>query len=290
LAQAVDVGTTLGGGNQVDVAFLHRVAAFGQPQQRPVHGLGVAGQRADEGLVGQAQELADRIDQVRAQTILVMPLDLLAGVPVLEADVKPRAQHRLGLEHVLEAADGELRRIEILRIGPEMHAGTGVALAHAADDLQLAGLEAIGEAHAVFVAVALDGHHHLGRQGVDHGNADPVQTTGELVVLVGELAAGVQLGEDQFDARHALFGVDVHGHAAAVVDHFQRVVLMQDDLHRARVAGEGFVDAVVDDFLGQVVGSRGVGVHARALAHRVEAGEDFDGFCGIRHERVVMPL
>jgi len=47
--------------------------------------------------------------------------------------------------------------------------------------------------------------------------------------------------------------------------------------------GQRLVDAVVDDFLGQVVGPRGVGVHARALAHRVETGEDFDGFGGVRH-------
>jgi len=110
-----------------------------------------------------------------------------------------------------------------------------------------------------------------------------VQTTGELVVLVGELAAGVKLGEDQLDARHTLFRVDVHRHATAVVDHFQRIVLMQDHLNRAGMAGEGFVDAVVDDFLGQMVGPRGIGVHARALAHRVEAGKNLDGFCGIRH-------
>ncbi len=48
LAQAVDVGAALGGGDQVDVAFLHALAAFGQPQQRPVDRLLVAGQGAAE--------------------------------------------------------------------------------------------------------------------------------------------------------------------------------------------------------------------------------------------------
>src|SRR5690606_3387606 len=100
---------------------------------------------------------------------------------------------------------------------------------------------------------------------------------GELVVLVGELAAGVQLGEDQLDAGDAFFRVDVHRHAAAVVDHFQRVVLVEDHLDGRGVAGQRLVDAVVDDFLGQVVGARGVGVHARALAHRVQTGQYFDG-------------
>ena len=56
---------------------------------------------------------------------------------------------------------------------------------------------------------------------------------------------------------------------------------MQDDLHRTGVAGQGFVDTVVDDFLGQVVGAAGIGVHARPLADRVKAREDFDGVCVI---------
>ena len=108
-----------------------------------------------------------------------------------------------------------------------------------------------------------------------------MQTTGELVVLVAELAAGMQLGKDQFDARYAFFRVDIHRHATAIVEHFQRIVLVEDHLDRLGVPGQGFVDAVVDDFLGQVVGACGVGVHARALAHRVEAGKDFDGVCVI---------
>ncbi len=211
-----------------------------------------------------------------------MPLDLLAGGLVLEADQQPRAEHRLGLEHMLEAADGELRRVEILRVRREIHAGTGIALTHGADHFQLGGLEAVGEGHLVFVAITLDPDPHLGRQGVDHGNAHAVQAAGELVVLVGELAARVQLGEDQLDTGHALFRVDIHRHAASVVGHFQGMIGVQDDLHRLRVPGQGFVDAVVDDFLGKVVRPTGVGVHARAFAHRVEAREDFDGVCVIR--------
>ena len=182
---------------------------------------------------------------------------------------------------MLEAADGELEAVEILGVRPEVHAGAGVALAHRADHFQVAGLVAIGEGDAVLVAVAAHAHFDAGRQGVDHRDTDTVQTTGELVVLVGELTAGVQLGEDQLDAANALFRVDVDRHTAAVIGHFQGIVGMQDHLHRTGVTGQGFVDAVVDDFLGQVVGPAGVGVHARALAHRVQAGEDFDGVCVI---------
>src|SRR5690606_36316628 len=61
--------------------------------------------------------------------------------------------------------------------------------------------------------------------------------------------------------------------------------LVQHHVDTIAVAAERLVDAVIDDFLRQVIGPRGVGVHARALAHRVQAGQYLDGFGGviIRH-------
>lgn len=183
---------------------------------------------------------------------------------------------------MLEAADGEFRRIEVFRVRREVHAGAGVALADGADHFKVGGFVAIGKGHLVLVAVTLDLDADQGRQGVDHRNTHAVQTTGELVVLIGELATGVELGEDQLNTRHTLFRVNVHRHATTVVGHFQGVVSVENDMHRFGVPGQGFVDAVVDDFLGEVIRPTGVGVHAGAFAHRVEAREDFDGVGVIR--------
>ena len=51
------------------------------------------------------------------------------------------------------------------------------------------------------------------------------------------------------------------------------------------VAGERLVDRVVDDLVDHVMQARAVigvaDVHARALAHRIEALEDLDGFCAV---------
>jgi hypothetical protein len=57
--------------------------------------------------------------------------------------------------------------------------------------------------------------------------------------------------------------MDVHRHAAAVVLDLQRTVLEQRHVDALAVPGRGLVDAVVDHLLGEVVGARGVGVHAR---------------------------
>ena len=55
----------------------------------------------------------------------------------------------------------------------------------------------------------------------------------------------------------------------------KRIVLMQYHTDAAGMPGECLVDTVVDDFLRQVVGTRGVGVHARSAAHRIETAEYF---------------
>ena len=56
----------------------------------------------------------------------------------------------------------------------------------------------------------------------------------------------------------------------------ERSVLVQRHVDLPAVAGDGLVDAVVDDLVREVIGPRGVGVHAGAAAHRLEACEYFD--------------
>ncbi|MNT07075.1 hypothetical protein D3C72_1417640 [compost metagenome] len=177
---------------------------------------------------------------------------------------------------MLERTHGELGRIEVLRVRPETQAGTGVLLADGADHFQRRGAVAVAEGDAVFGTVALDVDFHQGRQRIDHADADAMQAAGEGVVVVVELAAGMQAGKDQLDARDLLFRMDVHRHAAAVIADLHAAVLEQGDLDRAGMACEGLVHRVVDHFLRQVVRARGVGIHAGAALDRVKAGQDFN--------------
>ena len=109
-----------------------------------------------------------------------------------------------------------------------------------------------------------------------------MQSACVLIGLVGEFSAGVQAREDQFDAAHLLLGMDVDRHAAAVVLDFERAVLVKRHADVAAVAGERLVNAVVDDFVSEVVGPAGVRVHAGAAAHRIESRQDFNVGGGIR--------
>ena len=93
----------------------------------------------------------------------------------------------------------------------------------------------------------------------------------------------MQLGHDDLGCRTSFFFVHIHRDAAAVVldSHGIVGVDVHDDL--IRVAGERFIDGVIDDFVHHVVESADVigiaDVHARALTDGVESFEDFDVFC-----------
>ena len=70
--------------------------------------------------------------------------------------------------------------------------------------------------------------------------------------------------------------VNVGGHAAPVILYLQRLVFVQRDLDVAGKACQCFIHAVINDFLGEMIGPGCVGVHAGAFAHRVEATEYFN--------------
>src|SRR4029453_4481456 len=158
-------------------------------------------------------------------------------------------------------------------------AGAGAAVAGGlAGDLELAlGLAAVDEGHRVALAVLVDLAHQPAGQGVDDRHTDAVEAAGHLVAVAAELAAAVQLGERDLDARQLVLRVDVGGDAPAVVDHPAATVGQQGDVDAVAVAGHGLVDRVVDDLPHEVVQARRTGradVHAGALADRLPALED----------------
>ena len=83
--------------------------------------------------------------------------------------------------------------------------------------------------------------------------------------------------------------MDVDRDAAAVVGDGDRAVGVERHRDRVAIAGERLVDGVVDDLVDHVVQARAVigvaDIHARALAHGIEAAQHLDRIA--RRRRVV---
>ena len=98
-----------------------------------------------------------------------------------------------------------------------------------ADGLERRHRDAVAELHEMLFAVAPDGELEPARQRVDHRDADAVQAAGDLVGILVEFSAGMQLGHDDLGGGDAFALVDVGRDAAAVVVHGHRAVGVERD-------------------------------------------------------------
>ena len=170
--------------------------------------------------------------------------------------------------------------VEDRGVGPEADGGAGAAPRGLADDLELGlDLAALGEVHAVALAVAVDLDLEPLGQGVDDRHAHAVEAAGDLVAAAAELAAGVEHGQRRSRPPTCPWRMLVDGDAPAVVDDLAAAVGQQGDVDAVAVARHGLVDRVVDDLVDEVVEAAGPGgpdVHAGPLADGLEAFEDLD--------------
>src|SRR3989338_10063099 len=86
-------------------------------------------------------------------------------------------------------------------------------------------------------------------------------------------------GEHDFDSRLFLAFMDVDGDAAAVVGDGDAVIGVDGDVDGVSVAGERFVDGVINDFVDEVVKAPRAhitNVHCGALTNRLDPFEDLN--------------
>ena len=99
-----------------------------------------------------------------------------------------------------QSADREFYRVKVTGVRPKAQNSAGIALPTAINYLQVGGFITAGKNNLMNTATTLNNHIHLGRQGVDHRHTNTVQTAGELIVVIGEFATGMQGRENHFDA------------------------------------------------------------------------------------------
>src|SRR5690554_1634016 len=131
-----------------------------------------------------------------------------------------------------------------------------------------------------YLALPANGHDQLFGQGVHHRNTDPVQTTGNLVTIVIELAAGVQYGHDYLGRRHPLLRVNVYRYATAVIFNTDRLVLVDSNPDLVTVPCKRFINGVIHHLEYHVVQTGAIvsitNIHARSFAYRIQPLQDLD--------------
>ena len=116
-------------------------------------------------------------------------------------------------------------------------------------------------------------------EGVHAFRADAVETAGVFVGALSELAAGVEVGEHQFDGGHAEFRVHIDRDTAAVIGDGDGAIDVDGDLDSVTVAGEMLIDGVIENLEYAVVKATHIGIadiHAWALADGLKAFEFVD--------------
>jgi hypothetical protein len=112
-----------------------------------------------------------------------------------------------------------------------------------------------------------------------------VEAAGDLVALAAELAAGVQLRQDDRQCRQSLLGDHVHRNARAGVSDGDRVVRVNRHLDEIVASCQSLVDGVVDDFVDEVMKAprtRRPDVHPGSQTDGLEALQNGDVFRGVR--------
>ncbi len=262
--------------NQINVAFADRLFDILRPDERPVDFLMLRTQGTGEWLLRDMLGVSECFDQILFEAAGILPGLRLFRFLDIEAYFEPRAKDRFCTQQMAQARDREIRRVEILRIRPEANRRAGVRLAYLADDGQFAFTLTAGKAHVVFLRPAPDPDFEVFRQGVDDRHADAVQTAGILVLLVGEFAARVEPGQNQLDTWHLFFGMNIDGHPATVIGNFERAVPIERDVDLLRMSGNSLIDAVINDFVREMIWPGSVGIHARSTANRIETAQDLN--------------
>ena len=255
----------------------------------PVEVLDVVDEAAvvlEDPLQAAALALADRVaaglvDLVGDRLVLDRLEDALGGrALVADDDLEALVEEGVLADPAGDRLQGVRRGLEDL-LGRVVGDGRAGALAglHRADLLEVPVGHADGEALAPLVPAVADVDDEVAGERVDDRDADAVQTAGDLVAAAAELATGVQHRQRHRDRGHLLAGRGVGRDAPAVVLDPDAAVGLQGQHDPVAVAGQRLVDRVVDDLPDQVVEAALAGradVHARPLAHRLEALEDLD--------------
>ncbi len=179
--------------------------------------------------------------------------------------------------------------LERHRARPEPDGGPG--LLDRLHLLRVAGLRlALVEFLVIHLTTPSDLGLEPGGERIDHRHADTVETAGDGVCPLFELAPGVECGEHRGQGRALGLGQLLDRDAAAIVDHLDPTIGPERHIDAGAVACHRLVDRVVHHLPDQVMKTAwtsGPDVHPGTPLDRLETLEDCDvlGFVAVTRGR-----
>ncbi|GJL82053.1 MAG: hypothetical protein DHS20C01_16870 [marine bacterium B5-7] len=78
-------------------------------------------------------------------------------------------------------------------------------------------------------------------------------------------------GQNDLDSGDIFAFVTIHRHTAAIVADRHRTVCVENNIDAVAEAGQGFVNAIIDDLLGKVIRTLSLSEHTGTFPHRFKA-------------------
>lgn len=106
-----------------------------------------------------------------------------------------------------------------------------------------------------------------------------MKAAGNLVAAAAEFAAGMKHRQHHRHGGDSQLFIDAHRDAPAVVPHGYHIAGKNLHLDMGAEARQRFIDGVVHNFIYQMIqalGTGGADIHARPLAHRLQAFQHLD--------------
>ena len=119
-------------------------------------------------------------------------------------------------------------------------------------------------------AVGMGRNFEILRQRVDDRHADAMQSAGNLVRVIIEFSAGMQFRHNHFDRRYIFFFMNTDRNSTAIIQHTDAVVRVNGHFNLIAKTGHGFIDAVIDDFIYQMMQGFHIGaadIHPRSATY-----------------------
>jgi len=106
-----------------------------------------------------------------------------------------------------------------------------------------------------------------------------MQSTGNFIGMIIKFSAGMKLCHDHFQSRHFFFLVDTDRNPPTIIDNTDTVIRVNSHLNQVAKSGHGFIDAVIHNFVHQMVKSGNIdisNIHGRSLTNGFQSFQYFN--------------